>query len=53
MLLSLIKDAKGKIIAAISASVPTQRMGRERMKEIRTYVLETAQRISQQTKVIG
>lgn len=43
-----IKDANGKLIAAISASVPTQRMGRERLKEIRTCVLETAQRISQQ-----
>jgi IclR family KDG regulon transcriptional repressor len=48
-----IKDTKGKVIAAISASVPTQRMGRERLKEIRAYVLETAYRISQQIKVMG
>jgi len=42
-----IKNANGKIIAAVSASVPTQRMGRERLKEIRTHVLQTAHRISQ------
>jgi len=48
-----IKNANGKILAAVSASVPTQRMGRERLKEIRTYVLETAHRISQQIKMMG
>ena len=48
-----IKNANGKILAAVSASVPTQRMGRERLKEIRTYVLETAHRISQKIKMMG
>ena len=42
-----IKNAQGKILAAVSASVPVQRMGGERLKEIRTCILETAHRISE------
>jgi DNA-binding IclR family transcriptional regulator len=45
-----IQDKKGRMIAAISATIPTMRMGRERMKEIRDLVLETARRISERVR---
>jgi len=37
----------GKIVAAMSVTVPKQRMGRQRMKEIRKQVVETARLISE------
>lgn len=43
-----IKDHKGKTIAAVSTSVPKQRMGRERVKEIRSRMIEIGHIISQQ-----
>jgi DNA-binding IclR family transcriptional regulator len=43
-----IFDKSGNTIAAISASVPRQRMGRERTQEIRNFIIETAQIISNQ-----
>lgn len=48
-----IKNSKGKIVAAISATVPTQRMGQERMNEIGEQVIETACSISKQIKITG
>ncbi len=45
-----IYGAGGTIVAAISATVPKQRMGLRRMKEIREQVIETAQRISEGVK---
>jgi IclR family transcriptional regulator, KDG regulon repressor len=46
-----IRDGKGKTIAAMSATVPKQRMGKERMKEITKLVTECAQRISERIKI--
>jgi IclR family transcriptional regulator, KDG regulon repressor len=43
-----ILDLQGRTIAAISATVPKQRMSRKRIQEIRSLVMETARRISQQ-----
>ena len=45
-----IKDRRGHMIAAISATVPAMRMGRERIKEIKGLVLETARRLSERVK---
>jgi IclR family transcriptional regulator, KDG regulon repressor len=42
-----IKDNSGAIIAAISVSVPKQRMSRTRKEEIRVLVLQAAESISQ------
>ena len=42
-----IKDSSGTIIAAISVSVPKQRMSRTKREEIRVLVLQTAESISQ------
>jgi len=41
-----IKNSKGRIVAAISATVPKQRMNYRRMEEIRKQVIETARLIS-------
>lgn len=43
-----IYGADGNIIAAISATVPKQRMGAERMNKIRKEVIETARLITEQ-----
>jgi IclR family acetate operon transcriptional repressor len=37
----------GKMVAAMSATVPKQRMGDQRMREIRMQVVETARLISE------
>lgn len=42
-----IKDDKEKVIAAICITAPTQRMGKERIKEITGLVIETARLISE------
>lgn len=42
-----IRDDTGKAIAAISATVPRQRMGEERIEEISKHVIETARLISE------
>ena len=42
-----------KIVAAISASVPTQRMGPQRLNDIGREVIETARLISERIKVSG
>jgi DNA-binding IclR family transcriptional regulator len=42
-----IKDGRGNVVAAISTSIPKLRMGRERVKEIRRLVIETARLISE------
>lgn len=39
-------DSSGTVVAAISATVPKQRMGQKRMKEIRKRVISTARLIS-------
>ncbi len=48
-----IKDSKGKVIAAISTTVPTQRMTKERIVELRKRVMETALLISNQIRHMG
>jgi DNA-binding IclR family transcriptional regulator len=45
-----IKDDKGKIIAAISATVPKQRMTKQRMVEIKKHIIGTVSLISNQIK---
>lgn len=42
-----IQNHQGKVIAAISATVPTPRMTKERMREITKLVIETARSISE------
>jgi DNA-binding IclR family transcriptional regulator len=46
-----IHSRNGKIVAAISATVPKQRMGEKRMREIRKEVVETARLISERVKM--
>jgi IclR family acetate operon transcriptional repressor len=46
-----IKDGTGKTIAAMSATVPSLRMGRERIKELSELVAACAQRVSDQIKI--
>jgi DNA-binding IclR family transcriptional regulator len=41
-----VVGGKGNVVAAISATVPKQRMGQKRMKEIRDHVIDTARLIS-------
>ena len=41
-----IYDREGKVVAALSVTAPRQRMGQERMKEIKRQVIETARSIS-------
>jgi DNA-binding IclR family transcriptional regulator len=44
---------RGRVVAAISATVPTQRMGQQRMNDIRKQIIETAQLISQRMTMTG
>jgi IclR family KDG regulon transcriptional repressor len=46
-----IKDSHGKVIAAMSATVPSQRMGKERMRELAALVMDTARQVSEQIKI--
>ncbi len=46
-----IKDRRGNVIAAMSATVPKQRMDKERTKELTQLVTECAQQISEQVKL--
>jgi IclR family transcriptional regulator, KDG regulon repressor len=46
-----ITDGRGNVIAAMSATVPTQRMEKERMKELATMVTDCARQISEQIKI--
>jgi DNA-binding IclR family transcriptional regulator len=46
-----IYNGQGKIIAAIRATVPEQRMERWRMPEIMKQILETARLISEQISI--
>jgi len=46
-----ITDGRGKVIAAMSTTVPTQRMEKERIKELAALVMECARQISDQIKV--
>jgi len=48
-----VYDSKGKPIAAISATVPTQRMGKQRMNEIREKVVKAARLISERIGMSG
>jgi IclR family KDG regulon transcriptional repressor len=41
-----VRDANGEVVAALSATVPSQRMGRTRVAELRRLVVETAAMIS-------
>jgi DNA-binding IclR family transcriptional regulator len=43
-----VRNRKGGIVAAISATVPKQRMGQQRMNQIRKAIVETAGLISNQ-----
>jgi DNA-binding IclR family transcriptional regulator len=42
-----IQDRNGKTVAAISVTAPSQRMGQQRMKDIRRLVIDTAHLISE------
>jgi DNA-binding IclR family transcriptional regulator len=44
-----IRDRSGRVVAAISVTVPTQRMGATRREELRRLVVETARAISSQS----
>ena len=44
-----IQDRNGKTVAAISVTVPKQRMGKQRIKEICQWVIETARLISERS----
>jgi IclR family KDG regulon transcriptional repressor len=46
-----ITDGRGNVIAAMSATVPTQRMEKERMRELAALVTECARQISEQIRV--
>ncbi|MEW6665964.1 MAG: IclR family transcriptional regulator [Thermodesulfobacteriota bacterium] len=46
-----ICSRNGRVVAAISATVPVQRMGEKRMKEIRAEVMETARLISERVRM--
>jgi DNA-binding IclR family transcriptional regulator len=46
-----IYSRTGEIVASISATVPKQRMGDKRMREIRREVVETAKVISERVKM--
>jgi DNA-binding IclR family transcriptional regulator len=48
-----ISSRGGKTIAAISATVPKQRMGQQRMKGIREQIIETARVISERITMTG
>ena len=43
-----IKDPKGEVLAALSATIPKQRSDREHMREILRHVVETGVRIAKQ-----
>jgi len=44
-----IFNSNGKVIAALSITAPKQRMGHQRMKDLKKLIVETAQSISRQT----
>jgi DNA-binding IclR family transcriptional regulator len=46
-------DREGRVLAAISVTAPTQRMGASRRTEIRKWVTDTAARISARIRVGG
>ena len=46
-----ICSRNGRVVAALSATVPKQRMGEKRMREIRRGVMETARLISERVKM--
>ena len=46
-------DGAGKVLAAISVTAPTQRMGARRQAEISKWVTDTAARISERIRVGG
>jgi IclR family transcriptional regulator, KDG regulon repressor len=48
-----VYDRNGKIVAALSVTAPRQRMGQERLKEIRELVVETARSISRRRGMSG
>jgi IclR family KDG regulon transcriptional repressor len=46
-----ITDGRGNVIAAMSATVPTQRMEKERMRELAALVTDCARQISDQIRI--
>jgi len=48
-----VRSRSGGVVAAISATVPTQRMGQQRMNEIRKEIIETAHLISERIAMSG
>ncbi|RKX78025.1 MAG: IclR family transcriptional regulator [Spirochaetes bacterium] len=44
-----IKDSEGKVVAAMSVTVPKLRMNKRRMRELRRLVIDTAQKISERS----
>ena len=48
-----LRDRKGRTVAALSVTAPTQRMGARRQAEIRQWVTDTAARISERIRADG
>jgi DNA-binding IclR family transcriptional regulator len=48
-----LRDRDGRVVAALSVTAPTQRMGARRQAEIRHWVTETAVRISDRIRAGG
>jgi IclR family acetate operon transcriptional repressor len=45
-----LRDREGRVVAALSVTAPTQRMGARRQSEIRQWVTDTAARISERIR---
>jgi IclR family KDG regulon transcriptional repressor len=48
-----LRDRAGRVVAALSVTAPTQRMGARRQAEIRQWVTDTAARISERIRAGG
>jgi DNA-binding IclR family transcriptional regulator len=48
-----LRDRAGRVVAALSVTAPTQRMGARRQAEIRQWVTDTAARISERIRASG
>jgi IclR family KDG regulon transcriptional repressor len=48
-----LRDRDGRVVAALSVTAPTQRMGARRQAEIRQWVTDTAARISERIRAGG
>lgn len=50
---SPLRDGEGRVLAAISVTVPAPRLGARRQNELKKLVMETAERISQRIQAGG